>query len=57
MSAEKLTLEDSYSRKLHFAKFGGQINITPIVEKIGDTISLTDHQAHLLLLYLKEHLE
>lgn len=56
MSAQELVLDDSFGRKLHLSKFGGLICITPVVEKIGDTISLTDPQAHLLLLYLQEHL-
>jgi hypothetical protein len=57
MSVEELRLQDSYGRKLHWSKFAGQINVTPIVEKIGDTISLNDHQAHLLMLWLQEHLK
>lgn len=55
MSAQKLTVGDSYGRKLHLSEFGGQLCITPIVEKIGDTIALDDSQAHFLLLYLQEH--
>lgn len=56
MSAKELKLQDSYGRKLHVSKFSGQIAITPIVEKIGDAIALDDNQAHLLFLYLQEHL-
>ena len=55
MGVKELTLEDTYGRKLHIGVFGGQVTITPIVEKIGDTIALTRHQSHLLILYLQEH--
>lgn len=55
MSAQELSISDGYGRKLHLSKFGGQLCITPIVEKIGDTIALHDSQAHFLLLYLQEH--
>lgn len=57
MSAQELLIGDSYGRKLHLSKFAGQICVTPVVEKIGDTITLDHSQAHLLLLYLQEYFE
>lgn len=56
MAPKELKLEDSYGRKLHFSKFAGQVTIIPIVEKIGDAIALDRNQAHMLFLYLQEHL-
>jgi hypothetical protein len=55
MGVQNLVLEDSYGRKLHFKIFAGQVTVTPIVEKVGDEIALTDGQWHLLQLYLAEH--
>ena len=59
MSAQELRLEDSYGRKIHVGKFGGQIVITPTLlnDGHGDSIALDDGQAKLLLLYLQEHLK
>lgn len=54
MNAEELKLQDSYGRKLHIGAFAGQITITPIVEKIGDTIVLTDDQARCLKVFLEK---
>jgi hypothetical protein len=56
MSVKELRLNDSYGRKLHWSEVAGQICVIPIVEKIGDAIVLDQHQAHLLMLYLCEHL-
>lgn len=57
MSVQELSLTDSYNRVLYFTIFAGQICITPIVHKKGDTITLNHSQANLLLLYLQEHLK
>ena len=57
MSVEELKLTDSYERGLYFTKFAGQICITPIVHRKGDTIVIDDLQAHLLKLWLEEHLK
>mgnify|MGYP001560420992 FL=1 len=57
MSVEELKLTDSYERCLYFTKFAGQICITPIVHRKGDTIVIDDLQAHLLKLWLEEHLK
>ena len=57
MSVKELVISDSYGRKLHINKFASQIYVIPIVEKIGDAIVIDDGQAHLLMLYLQEHLK
>jgi len=57
MSVKELKLTDSYNRGLYFSKFAGQICVTPVVHRIGDTIALDRNQAHLLMLYLQEHLK
>ena len=57
MSVNKLKLTDSYERGLYFTTFAGQICVTPIVHRKGDTIAINDHQAHLLKLWLEEHLK
>ena len=54
---EELRIGDWYGRKLIFGHFAGQIIVTPIVDKIGDTIGINDDQAKLLLLFLKEHFD
>jgi len=57
MSVKGLLIEDTAIKaRLHFNVFAGQISVIPIVEKIGDSIALDRNQAHLLYLYLKEHL-
>jgi hypothetical protein len=55
MNVAELRLEDSYGRMIVIGKFAGQITIRPIAGKIGDALALDRHQAHLLLLYLQEH--
>lgn len=57
MTAKELKLTDSYGRGLYFTIFAGQIAVTPIVHQKGDTIALDRSQAHLLMLYLQEHLK
>jgi len=57
MSSKGLLLEDIYGRRIHINEFAGVMCITPIVEKIGDTISIDRNQAYLLKLWLKEHLK
>lgn len=56
MSVKELRLEDGYGRMLHITTFAGVIAVTPIIKIIGDTIALDRNQAHLLMLYLQEHL-
>ncbi len=56
MSVKELKLTDSYERGLYWSVFAGQICVTPIVYQKGDTIALDRNQAHLLMLYLQEHL-
>lgn len=55
MSAKELVIEDSYGRKLHFSTFAGQIVVVPIVERIGDAITIAEEQAKWLKLWLAEH--
>lgn len=57
MSVEELKLTDDYERGLYFTVFAGQICVTPIVHRKGDTITLDRSQVHLLMLYLQEHLK
>lgn len=57
MSVKELKLTDSYDRGLYFTIFAGQICVTPIVHKKGDVITIDNNQAHLLMLYLQEHLK
>jgi len=56
MSAKELIFE-CLGGNLHFSKFAGDIIVLPIVEKIGDQIRLDRNQAHLLKLWLEEHLK
>lgn len=56
MSVKELKLEDGYGRLLHVTTFAGVIAITPIIKMIGDAVALDRNQAHLLYLYLEEHL-
>lgn len=51
----ELALKDIYDRGLYFTKYAGQICVTPIVHRKGDTIALNDYQAKELLKYLEEH--
>ncbi len=55
MSVKELKL-DCLGGKLNFHVFAGNVLVMPIVEQIGDQISLDRNQAHLLMLYLQEHL-
>ena len=55
MSCQELKLVCT-AGTLHISKFAGQITITPVVGKIGDTVSLTRDQADLLRLFLQEYL-
>jgi hypothetical protein len=57
MSCEQLILNDAYGRKLIVGTFAGVMTVLPIVEKIGDIIAIDDYQAHLLKLWLEEHLK
>jgi hypothetical protein len=57
MSCKQLILNDAYGRKLIVGTFAGQMTVLPIVEKIGDIIAIDHHQAHLLKLWLEEHLK